>query len=102
MAPLNTAGVVGQSITLTCLSNTGDVVWNFSPINTIFPVTIVAGCEVVTAASDMFRVDTQQEACHLVIDRLTLDHAGWYTCEDFVTGDKPTSAQLVVLGSYHK
>ena len=88
---------MGDGVTLTCRRYTSNVVWNFVPANTNFPLTIVLGCEVVPGVGDMFRVDTRDEACNLVIDRLTLAHVGTYNCQDVVTTDRPSSAQLVVL-----
>ena len=46
----------------------------------------------------MYRVNTAEGACHLVIDRLETAHAGSYTCQDFLAVGRPSSAQLVVLG----
>ena len=98
VAPLNAAGVVGDSLTLTCRRNTRDVFWIFARFNNDVPVTIVTGCKVQPAVGDLFRVDTEDESCNLVIDRLTLAHAGTYICQDVVTTDRPSSAQLIVLG----
>ena len=95
--PLNTAGMVGDSVTLSCRRPGQKIAWTFVPAFSASSVTIVSGCEVVPGAGGRYRVATMYDACHLVIDKLSSAHAGAYTCQYLGSSEKPAEAQLVVL-----
>ena len=91
---------MGDSVRLNCHKPTQEIVWNFVPVNQTLAITIVVGCKVGPSMEQKYRVESEGGACNLVIDNLSSAHAGTYTCQDFGTGVKPASAQLIVLGNF--
>ena len=96
--PDNSWGYVGGSVTLYCRRGTQQVVWTFVKYGGYFAITVVNGCSGAGRVMAGYRVDTSSDAFLLIIDRLTLAHAGTYTCQDLTSSEEPLIAQLVVLG----
>ena len=98
--PQNSAGVAGDSIRLACHMPTQEIVWSFVPVNQTSAVALAVGCKLAPNVEQRYRVESEGGACHLLIDSLSAAHAGTYTCQDFVTGLKPASSELIVLGDF--
>ena len=94
--PDNSWGYVGGSVTLVC-RRTQQVVWTLVRYGRTYSVTVVNGCSGGRVMAG-YRVDTRSDAFLLIIDRLTLAHAGAYTCQDLTSSEAALTAQLVVLG----
>ena len=96
--PRNEWGYVGGSVTLLCRRSTTQVVWTFVQYGSMHSIVVSSGCGGSRVLAG-YRVDTGGGAYLLIIDRLTLAHAGTYTCQDLTSSLLPVAAQLVVLGS---
>ena len=81
-----------------CRRRTQQVVWTLVRYGRTYSVTVVNGCSGGRVMAG-YRVDTRSDAFLLIIDRLTLAHAGTYTCQDLKATTQPVAAQLIVLGS---
>ena len=77
-----------------------EIVWNFVPVDQTSAISLVVGCKLAPNMEQKYRVESEGGACNLVIDNLSSAHAGTYTCQDFVTGLKPASSELIVLGDF--
>jgi len=97
VAPENVAAVAGNSLTLSCRRRTQNVAWMFSAAGTGAAVLIAYNCQILGTFSDLYRIDDTNHACHLVIERLSLDLAGTYSCQDVSIGEISVAAQLIVL-----
>ena len=80
-----------------CRRRTQQVVWTLVRYGRTYSVTVVNGCSGGRVMAG-YRVNTGSNAFLLIIDRLTLAHAGTYTCQDLTSSEEPLIAQLVVLG----
>ena len=81
-----------------CRRRTQQVVWTLVRYGRTYSVTVVNGCSGAGRVMAGYRVDTRSDAFLLIIDRLTLAHAGTYTCQDLTSSEERLIAQLVVLG----
>jgi hypothetical protein len=97
VAPLNVAALIGEAVILSCRRLTQNIAWTFTPVNGLGGL-VAVDCEPVAAVVEIYRIDSTNEACHLIIDMVTINLAGTYTCQDMSTNDKLVSAELIVLG----
>ena len=93
--PRNEWGYVGGSVTLLCRRSTQQVVWTFVQYGSMHSVVVSSGCSGSRILAG-YRVDTSGGAYLLIIERLTLDHAGTYTCTDLTSSQLSVAAQLVL------
>jgi len=99
ITPRNTVGVLGENATLPCYYGNSPLSWTVvSAGNQQSSAQIVSNCVVLEIFKDYFDVDTTGGACNLIINNVTLFHAGLYTCQEVVALDRPSSAQIVVIG----
>jgi len=57
---------------------------------------IADNCQILPSAPRLFRLDKTEDACHLIIDKVTPDLAGTYTCLDKISSERSHWAELVV------
>jgi len=94
VVPVNTEVRNGQKAVLNCqLFNPELIVWTFySKISG--PQVIAVSCYIVQSVVGSYRVDKTTNACNLVIDRVTVNHLGTYTCQDFTLQSRGHSVEL--------
>ena len=98
MIPENTIAQEGTPVTIYCRRRSQEVTWHFVEAGSGVSVVIADNCQPVPALRDMFRIDNSDDACNLIIDSVTLDHAGSYSCQAVPEDDQVTNAQLIVYG----
>jgi len=97
MVPQNTAAVLDDTATIKCTRRSQNIAWSFKPMTSGASGIIAVNCVPIPQYSDIFRIDRNYGACHLIIDNVTMDVAGTYTCQDLSYTEKPLSAELTVL-----
>jgi len=93
--------VVGSEVTLTCRgqSNSNKVLWSFLPKGSYKSAVIVQNCNVDCRHIDEYDINTNNKACNLVIDNVTMALAGTYACSDRSKESFTAAAELIVLES---
>jgi len=99
ITPVNTMGIVGNGVSLSCRGRSDKVDWMFIPEGSTSPQVIVEKCLADKRYIDSYVVDTTGKSCNLEIESLTLAMAGTYTCTDRSRRSTTASAKLVVLAS---
>jgi len=101
--PQNTAVVVGNRASLTCISNSSNnLTWAFIPVGGEGKdyVIIVNSCTINPAFSADYLVENvTQGACDLVIRSAERKHAGTYVCHQQTGVDHNFNSRVVVLDS---
>jgi len=99
--PDNIAAVVGSEVILTCRGSFGSnkIQWQFLAVGSTIPLTIVDKCKVDSRHVDSYRVDDTDKACNLVLDSVTLELAGTYSCSDRSQRSFTASSRLIVLAA---
>ena len=95
---MNTAAVAGQRVTLSCRRSSSSVVWNFTPVRASVSLTIVSDCQPLPSVSGVYRTESINGSCDLIIDHVTTDLAGTYSCQDMSGNSSTVASHLTVLG----
>ena len=98
IVPRNTVAAVASSTVLHCQFGNVPLAWSFVSVSSLQPIIIATDCTVVDLLKQYFDVDTTDGACNLVIRDVLMYHAGLYTCQEVVLLDRPSLAQLIVIG----
>jgi len=94
--PVNTDAKLGEKVVLQCRLNSQNIAWTFCARGS-GPSQIAVNCELGPSTAGKYRLDkSTTNACHLVIDSVTVNHFGKYTCQDW-TLDEP--GHTVELGN---
>lgn len=95
--PLNVASLVGESAIIQCQRVTQSVAWHFISVGTGSSGIIAVDCRPIASVSGIYKIDTANGACNLVIENVTVNQAGTYSCQDLGSTDPAYSAELIVL-----
>jgi len=92
--PVNTTAKLGQKVVLQCRLTSQNIAWTFCSRGA-GPYQIAVNCELVPSTADSYRLDkSTTNACHLVIDNVTVSHLGKYTCQDLNLDDHGHTVEL--------
>jgi len=91
--PSDSTVKLGQPAVLKCRQTTQNIAWTFCPRNS-GPQLIASNCNLSPKAADSYRLDKSNNGCNLVIDNVTMNHYGTYTCQDLSLNDAGHSVQL--------
>ena len=61
---------------------------------------VVERCQVVDEFADMYAVVKNDLSCNLVINNITMNHGGLYTCQDQLSTETPSTAKVTVHGTF--
>jgi len=92
--PVNTTVKLGQKAVLQCRLTSQNIAWTFCSRGA-GPYQIAVNCDLVPSTVDSYRLDkSTTNACHLVIDNVTVSHLGKYTCQDLNLDDHGHTVEL--------
>jgi len=97
VAPLNTAAVVGQAVTLNCKRGSPRILWMFVSATTGTSQPIASDCTVLSIVSNFYTTDSTDGACHLKINALSSSLAGKYSCIDITSNEGDMDAEVIAL-----
>ena len=101
LRPTNTIAIVGNKITLPCTSRVNNESrWDFYAVDAIRPVHIYNGNRFGANIGRRITLDFNScsfRTCHLSIDSVQLEDAGYYVCFESSSAARKAAA-LVVLG----
>jgi len=92
--PVNTTAKLGEKAVLQCRLNSQNIEWTFCSRGA-GPYQIAVNCELGPSTAGRYRLDKSTiNACHLVIDNVTVSHLGKYTCQDWTLDDHGHTVEL--------
>jgi hypothetical protein len=93
IVPERTTAKLGEKAVFKCRQTSQNIAWTFCS-KAGKPRVIVDNCNVVESAVGDYGVDKSNNGCNLVINNVTVDDLGTYTCQDLSINDKGHSAEL--------
>jgi len=85
---------LGQKAVLQCRLTSQNIAWTFCSRGA-GPNLIAVNCELGPSTAGRYRLDkSTTNACHLVIDNVTVSHLGRYTCQDWASDDRGYTVEL--------
>lgn len=91
--PTSTTSKLGDKAVLKCRLSSPDISWTFCPRNG-GPRQIASDCNLLQSASSSYSLDKSSSSCNLVINNVTTDQLGSYTCQDLSLNDTGHTVQL--------
>jgi len=99
LVPMNTAALSGTTVTLYCRRQTQRILWGFVSASGAASVSIVVDCQVLPAVSEIYKTDSSDDSCNLIINSLAMNLAGTYSCQDMMSSEPVASAEVITLES---
>jgi hypothetical protein len=86
--PQDVASPPGVQAVIKCRLAYQNVGWTFCPKDGSPPYIVAFDCTALQPDSDNFGIDTTNDACHLIIKKMTVRLAGTYTCQDVYSKER--------------
>jgi len=93
--PQDVAAPPGVQAVIKCRLAYQNVAWNFCPKDGTPPYLVAFDCKALQSYSVSYDIDSTNDACHLIIKKMTTRLAGTYTCQDVYTEERH-SAELSI------
>ena len=100
VSPKNELTEIGSSVLLMCRRTSPLIRWTFYPTESSTAAIVVEGCRVLKDFIGQYIVDITDLSCNLYIAAVKMNQSGTYACQDSLSTESPTTAQLIVYRKY--